>query len=156
MTTQEARRCLEGAVAAVKDRDGHLLVVDVSERCIAARLAMYMRDSLRDDYDVDVEYNRHGRDKKQLHDLIDRHHCCRDRDDDGGRTVLPDVIVHKRNVDGANLLIVEMKKLVDRRGLDTDRRRIKAFRAELGYKCGALVVCKTGSHPSVELAEWYD
>ena len=77
-------------------------MVDVSERCIAARLAMYLREYFTD-YDVDAEYNRHGEDKKKLYDLVDKRDCSRDRDDEG-QTVLPDVIVHRRGDDDSNLL----------------------------------------------------
>ena len=152
--TGEARSYLERAIARVKDNDHHLLMVDVSERCIAARLAMYLRDALPAYYDVDVEYNRHGPDKKKLYDLIDEHNCPRDRDDEG-QTVLPDVIVHKRGVDNSNLLIIEIKKSANQPGLERDIRRIEAFRAELRYVFGALVVCKTGDDPSIDI-EWYE
>lgn len=154
MKTDEAKDYLVRATARVEEEDRHLLMVDVSERCIAARLAMYLRDAQPADYDVDVEYNRHGPDKKQLYDLMDEHDCARDRRRDEGQTVLPDVIVHKRSVD-SNLLIIEMKKSANQRGLERDRRRIRAFRDELGYEFGALVVCKTGDCPSITV-EWYE
>ena len=152
MTTDETRDRLERARARVADEDCHLLKVNVSERCIAARLAMYLREYFAD-HDVDVEYNRHGDDTKHLHDLVYRRDCSRDREE--GHTVLPDVIVHKRGVDHSNLLIIEMKKSRHRSGIEKDRRRIEAFRAELGYKFGALVVCSTGDHPSIALEKWY-
>ena len=78
MTNDEARDCLERASARLRREDRHLLMIDVSERCIAARLAMYLREYFRN-YDVDVEYNRHGEDTKQLHDIVDKHDCYRDR-----------------------------------------------------------------------------
>lgn len=154
MNTDVAKDYLVQAAARVEEEDRHLLVVDVSERCIATRLAMYLRDALSADYDVDVEYNRHGPDKKQLYDLMDKHDCDRDHRRDEGQTVLPDVIVHKRGVD-SNLLIIEMKKSANRRGLVRDWRRIRAFRDELGYQFGALVVCKTGDRPAIDV-EWYE
>lgn len=63
-----------------------------------------------------VEYNRHGRDTKHLHDLLWARNCPRNRDDDGGQRVLPDVIVHQRENNDANLLIIEMKKSPNRYG----------------------------------------
>ena len=133
-------------------------MTNLSERCIAARLAMYLREYFAD-YDVDVEYNRHGEDKKQLYDLVYDHDCARDRGDEG-QTVLPDVIVHRRGVDDSNLLIIEMKKSanrggIERGGIEKDRRRIQAFRKELGYKIGALVVCKTQGQSEISM-EWYE
>ena len=151
MRSDEVKAYLMQATARVTHEDRHLLMVDVSERCIAARLAMYLREYFTD-YDVDVEYNRHGDDTKKLHALVDSFRCPRDRDE--GRTVLPDVIVHRRGDDKSNLLIIEMKKSGNQSGLEWDVRRIQAFRAELGYKLGALVVCEMGAVPSIDV-EWY-
>ena len=94
MRTDEVKDYLARATASVEEEDRHLLMTNLSERCIAARLAMYLREYFAD-YDVDVEYNRHGEDKKQLYDLVYDHDCARDRGDEG-QTVLPDVIVHRR------------------------------------------------------------
>ena len=152
MKTDEVKDYLMQATARVQKEDNHLLMIDVSERCIAARLAMYLREYFAD-YDVDTEYNRHGEDKKKLYDLVDKHDCSRDRGDEG-QTVLPDVIVHRRGDDDSNLLIIEMKKSANQDGMTRDRRRIQAFRAELGYESGALVVCKTKGHSAI-FVEWY-
>ena len=146
----QARNYLDGARARVEKDDLHLLMVDVSERCIAARLAMYLREYF-DDFDVDVEYNRDGPDVKRLYDVI--HDCPRDRDE--GQSVLPDVIVHKRGKHDSNLLVIEMKKAPNQSGLDSDRRRIQRFRKQLDYKAGALVICKTGRHSAISV-EWYE
>jgi len=139
-------------MARVEKDDRHLLTIDVSERSIAARLAMYLREYFADHH-VDVEYNRHGEDTKKLHDLIYGCDCPRDRDE--GKTVLPDVIVHRRGVDDSNLLIIEMKKSTNHEGVEKDRRRIRAFRKELGYRLGALVVCKTKGQSEISV-EWYE
>ena len=151
MRTDKVKDYLERAKARVENEDRHLLVVNVSERCIAARLAMYLQEYLTD-YDVDVEYNRHGDDTKKLHHLIDNYDCSRDRDE--GQTVLPDIVAHGRGHDKSNLLIIEMKKSGNQSGMEKDCRRIQAFRAELGYEFGALVVCKMGNHPSISV-KWY-
>ena len=150
MRTGKAKNFLERAKARMEAEDRHLLKVDVSERCIAARLAMYLREYFWD-FDVDVEYNRDGRDVKRLHYVL--RDCPRDRD--GGHSVLPDVVVHRRGVCDSNLLVIEMKKVSRKSGIDKDRRRIKAFQKQLGYKIGALVVCKTGEDSSISV-EWFD
>ena len=149
MRADEARNYLDRATARVVAEDRHLLEVNVSEWCIAARLAMYLREYFWD-FDVDVEYNRDGDEVKRLHDVV--RDCPRDRDD--GHPVLPDVIVHRRGLRDSNLLVIEMKKDPGKRGTDCDRRRIKAFMKELDYKFGALVVCKTGGE-SVISVKWY-
>ena len=92
---------------------------------------------------------------KQLSNVL--RDCPRDRDNsrdrDTVRRVLPDIIVHKRGCRCSNLLVIEMKKKSGTKGLDCDRRRIKAFREELGYMFGALVVCKTGEDSGI-CFEW--
>ena len=150
MRTDEARKYLERAKTRVEAEDRHLLEVDVSERCIAARLAIYLREYFWD-FDVDVEYNRNGRDVKRLQNVV--RDCPRDRDD--GQSVLPDVVVHRRGLCDSNLLVIEMKKVSRKSGIDRDRRRIKAFRKQLQYKFGALVVCKTGENSAI-CVEWHE
>ncbi len=154
---EEARDYLERAVARVLREDCHLLLVDVSERCIAARLAMYLNEYFVD-CDVDVEYNRDSAAVKRLHGMIES--CTRDRDGENqARAVLPDVVVHRRGCNDSNLLVIEMKKK-NRRANQTDmecaRQRIRAFRAQLHYKMGALVVCEVGSRPDIYVAPPYE
>ena len=155
MKTDKAKCYLEQATARVEEEDRHLLEIDVSERCIAARLAMYLREYFYN-YHVDVEYNRDGEDKKKLHDLVYKHDCYRARDDEGQR-VLPDVIVHKRGNNNSNLLVIEMKKLAAHQAdIEKDKLRIRVFRKELDYKFGALVVCETKGNPTIYVKEWED
>ena len=151
MKTDEVKNFLERAIARVYHADRHLLVVDASERSIAARLAMYLQEDFVG-YDVDVEYNRARAKIKRLMAVVG---CCpRDRIETEGQRVLPDVIVHRRGDNKSNLLVIEVKKSSDPRGTDCDHERLEAFRAELRYKFGALVVCTTGKRPKV-CAEFY-
>ena len=152
MTTEKIKGYLEDAIAKVEDEDRHLLTVNVSERCIATRLAMYLREYFVG-YDVDVEYNRHGNNVKRLLRVVERY--PRDRDAETRcHSVLPDVVVHKRGIDDSNLLVIEMKKSSDIDGMGRDRQRIRAFQKQLGYAFGALVVCTTGDRPAIHLEFW--
>ena len=150
MRSNEVINCLDRATARVEAEDWYLLEVNVSERCIAARLAMYLREYFRD-YDVDVEYNRDALEAKWLHDLA--RDCPRDRH--GDHRVLPDVIVHRRGCPDSNLLVIEMKKNPGKSSMNCARRRINAFQKELDYKFGALVVCKTGKESAISV-DWYE
>ena len=89
MRNCETRNYLERATKRVGAEDRHLLEVGVSERCVAARLAMYLREYFFD-FDVDVEYNRNMNEVKRLSYAV--RDCPRDRD--RGGPVLPDVVVH--------------------------------------------------------------
>ena len=151
METPAVYERLERAVAVLNAEDRYLLEKDLSERCIAARLAMYLQP-LFPDHSVDVEYNRAGDTPKRLDLPAD---CANYRDDDGRSLVVPDIIVHNRGAEGPNLLVVELKKTTNPEGPECDRRRIAAFVGQLGYQCGALVVCETrqGHRPIAALTE---
>lgn len=60
MERQDVESRLNRALAALAGRDGYLLENNLSERCIAARLAMHLQEQFSD-HKVDVEYNRQGR-----------------------------------------------------------------------------------------------
>ena len=56
---------LEEAIKVVVEHDRHLLEVDVNERSITHRLAMYLQKALPE-CDVDAEYNRDQAKPKRL------------------------------------------------------------------------------------------
>jgi hypothetical protein len=94
-----------------------LLENDLSERCIASRLAMYLQAEFLD-YSVDVEYNRHGYIPKKL-GLPDE--CANYWDELGRAFVVPDIIVHRRGSDGPNILVFEVKKTTNRNSRACDQ-----------------------------------
>jgi len=152
MEREEVVNALESALRQLKDKDSHLLENDLSERCIAARLAMYLQP-LFPEHAVDVEYNRQGDIPKRL-GLPDE--CANYRNRDGESLAVPDVIVHRRGPDGPNVLVVELKKTSNREGPACDQLRIRAFREQLRYEFGALIECETrGGHPAdAKITEW--
>ena len=152
MRADEVKQFLERAIDRLRHTDRYLLDVDVNERSVAARLAMYLQEDFVG-YAVDVEYNRAGAEIKRLMAVVCR--CPRGRIETEGQRVLPDVIVHRRGDNKSNLLVIEVKKSSDPRGTDCDHERLEAFRAELGYKFGALVLCRTGSCPDVYVDRYY-
>ena len=150
----EVRERLERALLRLLEGDRYLLENDLSERCIAARLAMYLSKEF-EQHDVDVEYNRAGDVAKRLHGLPDECYRRRNRQIEAPVAV-PDIIVHHRGFDGPNLLVIEMKKTSNPAGMDCDRLRLHAFRGQLGYSFGALLECDTGSHnePAIRVSDW--
>lgn len=66
MERDDVQARLERARQKLEDSDAHLLENDLSERCIASRLAMYLQPEFPDHH-VDVEYNRLGNRVKRLH-----------------------------------------------------------------------------------------
>jgi hypothetical protein len=153
MNGNEARARLENALRQLVENDRHLLENDLSERCIASRLAMYMQQVFPE-LAVDVEYNRQGDIPKKL-GLPDE--CANFWDEEGRAFVVPDVIVHRRGPEGPNILILELKKTTNRESRACDHERILAFRAQLGYIFGALIECETryGRPPGAFITEWH-
>lgn len=129
------------ALNDLENSDAHLRRNDVAERALCARIAHYLVDRFPD-HDVDIEYNDHRGETKQL-DLPSQF---------AGATgaATPDVIVHLRGTDVANLLVLEVKKSSNRSNRAKDVARIAAFLDQLGYQCGATVEIPVGSSKSRE------
>lgn len=121
---------LRSGVKAVMQNDRLLLEYNVRETAIAARLVVYL-SALFPSHHVDADYSRHGLDMK----TIDIPPECKD----GTGQVRPDVIVHRRGVDGSNLLVVEIKKSASGADAACDIARIRAFRRAFGYTFGVFL-----------------
>lgn len=131
---------------------GYLFANNLGERCIAARLTMYLQHEFPEQ-NVDAEYNRDGDIPKQL-GLEDD--CANYVDENGESRVVPDVIVHLRGPDGPNILVLEVKKTTNPAKHNCDSARIHAFRAQYHYEFAARIVCETRPHrpPAAQIAEW--
>jgi hypothetical protein len=91
------------------------------------------------EWDVDCEYNRRGDARKR----IPKYPLQTRSDDDQGRTVYPDVIVHHRG-EPSNLLVVEVKKSSSARDAGDDLYKLTQYSCPevnggLGYAYGAFV-----------------
>lgn len=119
-------KILNSSINKLIEEQPELLDLDVTERALTHHLANYIAEQVSN-FDVDVEYNRHGDVPKRLN------LPSREASDDEirARTVFPDIIVHRRNTDEENILVVEVKKPGEQ--LDYDNLKLNAFRNELGY-----------------------
>jgi hypothetical protein len=155
MTRTDVAERLQRAIQKLTDRDLELLRRDVNERSITHRLGTYMQEEFPE-WDVDCEYNRKDFNAKKL-DFYPNQSAT---DDTDARTVFPDIIVHKRGPAGPNLLVVEAKKIKDRRqnGQDTDRRKLRAFNgdSDLKYEHAVFLQFRTGKDARVESPEFID
>jgi hypothetical protein len=100
---------------------------------------MYLQHEFPEHH-VDVEHNRDADTPKRLR-LPDE--CANDVDEHGESLVVPDVIVHRRDPEGPNILVLEVKKTTNQDPLHCDSMRIRAFRSQYGYEFAALIVCET-------------
>ena len=139
MDETDLRDHLEKALRELVERDAELFTWNVSERCIAARLAHYLQNQI-DDLSVDVEYNRVARTPKTLN-LPEE--CAKTLGDNNEPLVIPDIILHHRGPDGPNLLVIEVKKSTNPCSRNCDRLRLHAFRGQLHYRFGALIEFET-------------
>lgn len=139
---------VQRAVDQLLRRDANLFDMDVNERSISHRLAIYLEEQFPD-WDVDCEYNRNGHDPKRLRltpDMIES-------DDEQGTSVYPDIIVHRRGKP-ENFLAIEIKKH-NGGGKENDLLKLRALRKELGYAHALFVRFQTaGPKPGVMELQW--
>lgn len=118
-------------------RDKILFQNDSSERSICHRLAIYLQIHFYD-FDVDCEYNCDHNDERLVKRLysprllaIVRAHNPEFSGD--SVTVLPDIIVHRRNTD-ENLLVIETKKTTSGVPDEYDTEKLLGYRNGLNYR----------------------
>lgn len=120
---------LEQALETFHAAEMHLLRTDASERSMTHRLALHLTP-LFPDFDVDCEYNRDGFNVKRLA----LHERPVQDDDTEAVTVFPDIVVHRRGHNDANLLVIEVKKASSAVNADYDMLKLEAFKGELKYR----------------------
>jgi hypothetical protein len=134
MDRNEITKLVNQAIDLLIENEPQLLDLNVTERALSHHLARYLGELVPEGFNVDCEYNRHFDDPKRL-DLKPRQ--AKDREI-RATTVFPDIIVHKRDSDTENLLVLEMKKPGEKLGYD--KAKLLAFRRELGYFHTAHVI----------------
>lgn len=120
------------ALMKLRTADSWLLEVPVHEQSITAKLGSYLQLEFSQ-YDVDCEYNKHFENEKI-------------RASDGVKA-RPDIIIHRRNKDHKNLLVIEVKKRDLRQGVDSeDKRKLRDLTKRrrpgyqyFGYKYGLFI-----------------
>ena len=127
---------VDASIKLVYSKDSKLFEVEVGERAIAHRLAIYLEEScVFDDYSVDCEYNRYGVEGmvKRLPG-IER---CR-RTNEPKDWITPDIVIHRRQSEERdNLAVFEIKSFgsldaCDKLKLKGMTKRTGAFRYDFG------------------------
>jgi len=136
------------AIAQLLQADSEILIMDVNERSISHRLAIYLEPHFTG-WNVDCEYNRNHDDPKRLE--IQRRNI--ESDDTEATTVYPDIIVHKRGTN-ENLVVIEMKKTTSREEDTYDLGKLDAFKGQLGYKFAIFIKVKTGGEAGIKEFKW--
>ncbi len=136
-------------------KDYPLFVNDVSERAITHKLAEYIQKRFPD-LNVDCEYNRNTalgpRHAKELRvereEIVNHLVYNKDEEDLLAISTYPDIIVHLRETNDKNLLVIEVKKKNSRVTRDHDYKKLKAFTEINGdnpyhYQYGAFILLET-------------
>jgi hypothetical protein len=144
MDIEEILERVMQAVRTLLAADADLLSVDANERSLTARLAFHLQPFFPD-WHVDCEYNRLGDDRiKRLPAA-----SATRTDDTTGKTIFPDIIVHRRRLP-ENLLIIEMKK-AHNEDVENDLIKLRTLTVPDGafaYLCGVHLIldCRGGGH----------
>jgi hypothetical protein len=145
MDESTVRERFKIACEALQLYDRLLLEYDVGERTIAAKLLQYLV-GVFPSHDVDFEYNRRGVLPKRVGWAAE---CT----DNAESLVYPDLIIHRRGDDAANLVVCEVKKSsATPAQLDRDRLKLRAIKEDFHYQHALLVVVPTGVGTSGEIA----
>lgn len=102
-TNHQIEERLGIALRRLFDRDGFLLQHGAHERSVAHKLAEYLQEVFGRSRHVDCEYDLHGRLLKELDGIRE---CEEERKTD---RIYPDIVVHVRDTDDFNTLVIEMK-----------------------------------------------
>lgn len=134
---EKLEKAVERACKNLYRRDKSLLDRNVNERAILFRFGIYLqrilsRDSKLKFYDLDNEYNRNMYEVKRTENYPN------------GR--YPDFIIHKREKNDANLIVIEFKK--ENTDSEDDLKKIDDFislNSAYKYKFGMYIVFREDS-----------
>lgn len=120
MENAEVREKLRLAIKELYEKDFSLIQRKCCERSIVFRLGIYL-NNIFEEYDIDCEYNKNGDCIKSL---------------SSRRYNFPDIIVHKREEKGNNLLIIEVKTPNDTndKHFKNDFDKLKGFTSKVKYE----------------------
>jgi hypothetical protein len=154
---------LDKVISALCDfygRETHLLQNDLGERTLTHRLAVAL-ESQFPQWSVDCDYNRLGERIWRLPKA-----SIVSTDDELGKSIYPDIVVHHRGVP-ENLLAIEVRKASNHQAPAHDRHKLRgltdphlwfAFRIGVLLNLGrtGIIACEVyvGGEPDLALSEW--
>jgi len=135
MDFELVEKILKNTLKKLREVDFQLLEINVNEKTISHKLAEHLQREICD-FSVDCEYNRH----QGLVKKLDISYDDIDIEDIDAKTIYPDIVIHKRNTDDGNLLVIEIKKSSNSQSHDFDISKIKALTHEpYNYKFGLFL-----------------
>lgn len=139
MTREQATALVENALDQLIQNDSLLLDLGVCERALHFKLAHYMAQSqiIAPPLTLDCEYNRH----RDVEKLLPLHE---------GRVpskVFPDILVHERNTDDNNMLVLEIKR--PGQSLSHDKNKLRVFVEHLDYRHAGHIIIGRNSRGNI-------
>jgi hypothetical protein len=141
---------LEKVVTAIEQfyaREGVLFDKDLGERTLTHRMAVHLERQF-DGWEVDCDYNRLGERLLKL-----PHGSIVSTDDELGKSIFPDIAVHRRTVP-ENLLVVEVRKATNHQPIEHDHHKLRGLTDPhlwFAYRTGVLLVLARGKVKSSEV-----
>jgi hypothetical protein len=130
---------LDRVVEALREfyaRESFLLEHEVGERALTHRLAVYLERQF-EGWEIDCDYNRLGERRLRL-----PKGSIVSTDDDIGKSVYPDIVVHQRAIP-ENLLAVEVRKASNHQPPEHDQHKLCALTDPhlwFAYRLGVFLV----------------
>lgn len=151
---ERVKQLIEKSLNRLIVEDRHILVVNINERSLTHRLAMYLDQELKNffpelvGFSVDCEYNRDGDLPKKLITTISEI----ESNNTEAVTVYPDIIIHKPDsTPNSNFLVIEAKKSNNTRSqaVFDDKRKLRAYQIDLNYKYAYFVILPVANHINI-------
>lgn len=151
MSFNDTKQKIEVALRKLRVNDSFLIDANTNERTISHKLAEYLQESYpRPDWNVDCEYNRHGLEKKEIDVPKDNINW----DDTEARTIFPDIVVHKRNNDNYNRLVIEVKKSSNKESHKLDKIKLMALTRE-PYRYNFGLFLEISVSKGADFLQWF-
>jgi hypothetical protein len=144
---QAALNKVLGALGEFYARETHLFEKDLGERTLTHRLAVRLEAQFPG-WQVDCDYNRLGERTLRL-----PHGTIVSTDDQLGKSVYPDIVVHQREVPD-NLLAIEVRKATNHQPPEHDRHKLRAMTDPhlwFAYRIGLLLTLGKKNVTSAEI-----
>lgn len=101
-------------------REAYLLERDIGERALTHRLAVYVEGQFSG-WEVDCDFNRLGERTLRM-----PKGSIVSTDDDIGKSVYPDIVVHQREIPN-NLLAIELRKAANHQPPEHDQHKLRGL-----------------------------
>ena len=141
---------IEKVVNAIRQFYAHealLLDKDLGERTLTHRMAVHIERQF-DGWEVDCDYNRLGERLLKL-----PHGSIVSTDDGLGKSIFPDIVVHRRAIP-ENLLAVEVRKEINHQPVEHDHHKLRGLTDPhlwFAYRLGVLLVLAKGKVKSSDV-----